>query len=87
MYGTTKLLLTLQNIQIMVSKLTLITKKRILIGLVLLSLSAYGYLLHENKQLDEGHLAKKESVLKNSELVPSIIVIKRIYESACKYVK
>lgn len=71
----------------MVSKLTLVAKKRILIGLVLLSLAAYSFLLHENKQLDEVQLAKTESVLRNSELVPSIIVIKRIYESACKYIK
>lgn len=71
----------------MVSKLTIITRKRILIGLVLLSLSAYSYLLYENKQIHKDQIVKKETVLNNNELIPSIIVIKRIYETACQLVK
>ena len=71
----------------MKSKITLITKKYVLIGLVLLSLSAYGFLLHETNQIDENSIAAKEQVLKSNELIPSIIVIKKIYETATQYIK
>ena len=77
----------LLNFRMMKSKITLITKKHVLIGLVLLSLSAYGFLLHETNQIDENSIAAKEQMLKSNELIPSIIVIKKIYETATHYIK
>lgn len=75
------------NFRMMESKITLITKKHVLIGLILLSLSAYGFLLHETTQIDENYIAAEEQVVKSNELIPSIIVIKKIYETATSYIK
>ena len=56
-----------------------LARKRLLMGLVVVSIAAYSYLMYENKRFS-AELHTDQIPVPQEQLVPSIIVIKKVCE-------
>jgi hypothetical protein len=68
----------------MKSKHTPLIKRHVLVGLIFMSLSAYCYLAYQNNKIENDDFVIQEKVIDGSEIIPSIIVMKKIYNTLFK---